>query len=55
MPSLGITEVIVFLLLVVVPIGVLVLVVLNFPKIIYTLGRAWARGIKDGNGQNKNP
>ena len=55
MPSLGITEVIFFLLLVVAPIAALVLIVLNFPKIMYTLGRAWARGVKDGSGQNKNP
>lgn len=55
MPSLGIAEVIFFLLLVVVPIAALFLVALNFPKIMYALGRAWARGVKDGSGQNKNP
>ena len=54
MPSLGISEVIAFLLFIA-PIAGLVLIALNFPKIMYALGKAWARGVKDGSGQNKNP
>ena len=33
----------------------LVFIVLNLPKIVYTLGKAWARGVKDGNDQSNNP
>lgn len=33
----------------------IVLIALNFPKIVYTLGKAWARGVKDGNDQSNNP
>lgn len=33
----------------------LVFIVLNLPKIVYTLGKAWARGVKDDNDQSNNP
>ena len=33
----------------------LVFIVLNLPKIVCTLGKAWARGVKDGNDQSNNP
>ena len=39
----------------IVQIVALVLIVLNFPKIVYTLGKAWARGVKDGNDQSNHP
>ena len=40
---------------VILPIVALVFIVLNLPKIVYTLGKAWARGVKDGNAQSNNP
>ena len=51
---MGIIEILAFVS-VILPIVALVFIVLNLPKIVYTLGKAWARGVKDGNDQSNNP
>ena len=50
----GMIEILVFVP-VILPIVAMVFIVLNLPKIVYTLGKASARGVKDGNDQSNNP